>query len=188
VSKQRRQRTGGADQRPRGETDRAQKRAQFEQPRRSTRLHLVAAGIVLALVTVSALAFVATRDDDATATATPTVAQGEDVRLPVAQFADGSARFFTYDAGGVQVKYFVLKSSDGTLRAAFDACDVCYASKKGYRQEGDEMVCNNCDQRFPSIKVNVLEGGCNPSPIERTVEGTDLVLKAADLQAGARFF
>ena len=71
------------------------------------------------------------------------------------------------------MKYFVLKSSDGTVRAAFDACDVCYAQKKGYQQEGDEMVCGNCGQRFPSAQINEVEGGCNPSPIERTVKGQD---------------
>ena len=39
------------------------------------------------------------------------------------------------------------------------------------------MVCNNCGQQFDSSKINELKGGCNPSPIERTVEGQELVLR-----------
>jgi uncharacterized membrane protein len=115
-------------------------------------------------------------------------AAGENIEIPVAELNDGSARFYTYDAAGAEVRYFVLKSSDGELRAAFDACDVCYAQKRGYLQDGDEMVCNNCGRRFPSKDVNVVEGGCNPSPLDRRVEGDNLVIAAADLQAGARYF
>ena len=30
------------------------------------------------------------------------------------------------------------------------------------------MVCLNCDQRFPTDKVNVVKGGCNPAPLKRS--------------------
>ncbi|HEY7527662.1 MAG TPA: Fe-S-containing protein, partial [Candidatus Deferrimicrobiaceae bacterium] len=63
---------------------------------------------------------------------------------------------------GRQFHYFVLRSSDGTYRAAFDACDVCFRANRGYRQEGDLMVCNQCGQTFPSVKINEVKGGCNP--------------------------
>jgi uncharacterized membrane protein len=166
---------------------RQQKRAQFEQPRSRNKIHLIAAGVALVVVAAVAL-YVTMGRGDGTATATTTVASTGDVRIPVADLADGQARFFSYDAGGVEVKYFVMKSSDGVYRAAFDACDVCFANKKGYHQEGDEMVCNNCGRRFPSTKINVLEGGCNPGPIERKVKGQELVLTTAELDAGARYF
>ena len=64
-----------------------------------------------------------------------------------------------------------MQSKDGEYRAAFDACDVCYPNKKGYTQQGDLMVCNNCGLQFESTKINEVKGGCNPSPIERTLEG-----------------
>ncbi len=81
-----------------------------------------------------------------------------------------------------------MKSSDGVMRAAFDACDVCFREKKGYRQEGDVMVCNNCGQRFPSTKINVLKGGCNPAPLGRTVQGDSLVINASDIEQGGWYF
>jgi len=167
---------------------RAEKRAQFEEPRRKTTLHIVLAGIALLMVAGAAFAYVSTRGGGGTETATAQAAAGGDVKIALADVADGKAHFYSYDAGGTQVKYFVLKSSDGKVRAAFDACDVCYAQKKGYHQEGDEMVCNNCGRRFPSTKINEVEGGCNPSPVDRTIKGDSLVLKTADLQAGVQYF
>ena len=74
------------------------------------------------------------------------------------------------------------------IRAAFNACDVCYLDKKGYRQEGDDMVCNNCGQRFPSELINEVRGGCNPSPLVRTIEGDEVVIRVDDILSGARYF
>jgi uncharacterized membrane protein len=85
---------------------------------------------------------------------------GTDVSLPVATFADGRARFYRYaTSAGREVRFFVMKSSDGVLRAAFDACDTCYRDKLGYHQEGDVMVCNKCGRTFRSVDINVLQGG-----------------------------
>jgi len=168
---------------------RADKRAQFEQPKSRTGLHLALAGVALAAVIAVALVVVMNRSDGGpTAAAAPVAAGGADVTIPVADLSDGQAKHYVYDAGGVEVKYFVMKSSDGEYRAAFDACDVCFANKKGYTQQGDVMVCNNCGQQFDSTQINEVRGGCNPSPIERSVDGQDLVLKTADLQTGVKYF
>lgn len=168
---------------------REQKRAQFKEPSGRTGLHLALAGVALAAVIAVALVVVLNRSDNGpTAAAAPVAAGGADVTIPVADLSDGQAKHYVYDAGGVEVKYFVMKSSDGEYRAAFDACDVCFANKKGYTQQGDVMVCNNCGQQFDSTQINEVRGGCNPSPLERSVDGQNLVLKTADLQTGVRYF
>ncbi|MBC7258371.1 MAG: DUF2318 domain-containing protein [Chloroflexi bacterium] len=110
------------------------------------------------------------------------------VRLPLATFDDGKAHHYTYVYNGKPLEFFVLKSADGTVRAAFNACDVCYPFKKGYRQEGDEVVCNNCGRRFPADQINVVQGGCNPSPLNRAVDGDMLVIQAEDIAAGIKYF
>ncbi|NCC26020.1 MAG: DUF2318 domain-containing protein [Deltaproteobacteria bacterium] len=110
------------------------------------------------------------------------------VRLALKDFDDGQARFYTYTHGKSRIRFFVLKSSDGIVRAAFDACDVCYRAGKGYRQDGGVMVCVNCGMRFDSRRINVVSGGCNPAPLERTVQGDHLVIEISDIEAGARFF
>lgn len=183
-----RRRTGNGGRTSQSANVRAEKRAQFEDKRSNTRLHMIAAAVALVIVAAVALYVTVGRNGTGAEAASTTTAAGGDVKIALADVNDGKAHFYSYDAGGTQVKYFVLKSSDGKVRAAFDACDVCYAQKKGYHQEGDEMVCNNCGRRFPSIKINVLEGGCNPSPLDRTVKGDTLVLKTADVQAGVQYF
>jgi len=117
-------------------------------------------------------------------------AQAGEVRIPLPEVSDGHAHYYTFKGtgGGKDINFFVLKSSDGIVRAAFDACDVCYRERKGYRQEGDLMVCNNCGQQFPSVKINEIRGGCNPAPLERSVEGGELVMKVSDIETGGFYF
>ncbi len=110
------------------------------------------------------------------------------IRIPITDVNDGKAHYYQYKNGGSTIKFFVVKSSDGTVRAAFDACDVCFASKKGYSQDGDFMVCNNCGRRFHSSRINVVQGGCNPAPLTREVAGKHLVIKVTDVIPGSRFF
>jgi hypothetical protein len=115
-------------------------------------------------------------------------AEGGQVRLPLSTFDDYKAHHYTYMHEGQPIEFFVLKSTDGVVRAAFNACDVCFSSKKGYTQDGDYMVCNNCGRRFPADQINVVQGGCNPSPLTRTVEGDVLVIEAEEIVAGKGYF
>jgi len=116
-------------------------------------------------------------------------AQNIEITYPVKNFQNGKAQFFQYKTGdGVTIKYFIVKSSDGVIRAAFDACDVCWPEGKGYFQKDDYMVCKNCGRRFASVKVNVITGGCNPGALRREVVGDQLLIKVKDILEGKRYF
>ena len=115
-------------------------------------------------------------------------AVGDEVRIPVKDIDDGKAHYFVYKDGETEIKFFVIKSSDGVLRAAFDACDVCFLEKKGYSQDGEFMICDNCGMKFHSSQINVVEGGCNPAPLYREMIGENLVIKIGDILPGSRFF
>lgn len=110
------------------------------------------------------------------------------IQIPLTKISDGKAHYYQYKNSGSTVKFFVVKSSDGIVRAAFDACDVCFPAKKGYSQDGDFMICNNCGRRFHSSRINVVEGGCNPAPLNRKVVDHHLVIKVDDVIPGSRFF
>jgi len=110
------------------------------------------------------------------------------VTIPLADVSDGKVHFFTSEQNGKTIRFFAVKSPNGQLRAAFDACDVCYAEKKGYRADGDFVVCANCGRRFHLNMVGEVRGGCNPAPLAPSVSGDKLVLQASDLAAGAGFF
>ena len=111
-----------------------------------------------------------------------------EVRLPLKDLADGKARHYVYASGTTEIPFFVVQSSDGVARAAFDACDVCYPARKGYSQDGAYMICNNCGQRFHVSRINEIKGGCNPAPLARRVDGSELVIRTADLDTGAAYF
>lgn len=116
-------------------------------------------------------------------------AGGGVVSLPVAKLADGKAHFYKYEDGGAEIAFFAVKASDGSYRTAFDACDSCYPSKKGYEQQGDRMNCKNCNQKFAINRLGPnATGGCNPSYLPHQQRGASITITVADLKAGARFF
>jgi uncharacterized membrane protein len=112
--------------------------------------------------------------------------RGIDLIAAEQAFADGRARFYSYTtSAGQGIRFFVMKSADGVVRAAMDACTVCYRQRLGYRQEGDQMVCNKCGQAFASNRINVVTGGCNPIPLDREVAGGQVIVRAAALEQNA---
>ncbi|UCF90401.1 MAG: DUF2318 domain-containing protein [Desulfobacterales bacterium] len=119
---------------------------------------------------------------------TTTAVSATVVTLPASLFEDGQARHFEHVDGKFTIKYFVLKSSDGVIRAAFDACDVCWLAGKGYYQDGDDMVCRNCGRRFASVLVNEVKGGCNPAPLNRKVENGNVIIQVQDILEGKTYF
>ena len=110
----------------------------------------------------------------------------EDITISVSEIS-GTAKFYEQDG----IRFFAVKADDGSVKTAFDACDVCYYSKKGYRQEGDYMVCNNCGNKYPIIGLgteNLRGGGCWPGYLPSRIEGENLIIKTSDLEKGSYRF
>jgi uncharacterized membrane protein len=77
-----------------------------------------------------------------------------------------TATFYPANINGTDLEVFAVKATDGSIRTAFNTCQVCYSSGKGYyKQEGDKLVCQNCGNQFGTDDVEVVKGGCNPVPI-----------------------
>jgi uncharacterized membrane protein len=110
------------------------------------------------------------------------------VRLPLTELSDGAAHFYTVMVGDLPVEFFAIWTPDNVIRTAYNACDVCFRAKLGYRQEGLFMVCNNCGNRFPVGKIDTVNGGCNPAPLAAHIDGQELVIAPADLVAGLSYF
>ena len=153
------------------------------------RLPLLVAAIGVVLIAGAAAFYVFQGGGGATATASsPAAVNSTFVSFPVSLFDDGKARHFEHVDGDMTIRYFILKSSDGIIRAAFDACDVCWPAGKGYYQEGDHMVCRNCGRRFASVLVNEVKGGCNPAPLIRNLDNDKLIIQIKDIQQGRQYF
>lgn len=102
------------------------------------------------------------------------------------------ARFYPAEIDGTKMEVIAVKAPDGTIRTAFNTCQVCYASGRGYyRQEEDVLVCQNCGNRFPMDKVEVESGGCNPVPIfdeYRATEGESIIIPLDLLKEATALF
>jgi uncharacterized membrane protein len=168
-------------------SERQDKRSQFQQEKKRHPVLWIAIALVAAVAAAGIVGWKSAGDSGGAAYQT-LVAEGGNVTVPLAQVSDGKAHYFSYRSGEAYVNFFLLQSHDGVVRAAFDACDVCFHARKGYRQEGDSMVCNNCGMKFRSDMINEVKGGCNPAPIERSVADGRIVIAAADLEQGGRYF
>lgn len=115
--------------------------------------------------------------------------QGE-IAIPLSDLGT-TAKFYTYITDdGVTVKYFAVIGSDGQPHTAFDACEVCYDAKKGYYQDGEDMVCRNCGNRYLTNQMGTANkgGGCWPGYLESSVVGNEVIISFEELEAGKWFF
>lgn len=170
---------------------RAEKKAAVLGTKKKNRFPLVFAASVAALILGYGIFVLAQKGEKGPKVASSSDAQiaADTVVYDKALFDDGKARYYSHAAeDGIIVKYFILKSSDGVIRAAFDACDVCWRAGKGYAQQGDAMVCRNCGRRFASVLVNEVKGGCNPAPLTRTLQGDKTIIRISDILEGKRYF
>ena len=90
-----------------------------------------------------------------------------------------TASFIPYESNGIYMEIIAVRGEDNQVRTAFNTCQVCYNSGRGYYEQlGDRLICNNCGNPFTINQVGVLKGGCNPVPItdEFKVETEDTLI------------
>lgn len=88
-----------------------------------------------------------------------------DIVIPKSQITD-KVTFYPVKAGKTNMEVLAVKASDGTIRTAFNTCQVCKGSPRAYyKKEGDVIVCQNCGNRFSMDMIEQQRGGCNPIPI-----------------------
>ena len=88
------------------------------------------------------------------------------------------ATFYNYNADGTTIRLFAVKASDGTIRMAFNTCQVCNPSPKAYFiQSGKNFICQNCKNSFATDNIGKERGGCNPIPIttDERVDGENTI-------------
>jgi hypothetical protein len=119
------------------------------------------------------------------------LAVGEDLIIPKSEITE-VAKFYPYQVGNTKMEVLAVKANDGTIRTALNTCQVCYNSGRGYYgQEGNELVCQNCGNRFFIEQVEIIKGGCNPVPImkeNKTEDDTQIVVSKEYLAANAQLF
>lgn len=119
-------------------------------------------------------------------------ADGDKVFIEESKVSDGSLRAFKYYSQKTKknIHFFIVKASDGTYRAAADACEVCFGSKKGFKQVGDQIRCENCRTTYSKDQIALQKGGCNSRPIDKDVEVINgrLAINLSDIEKTADLF
>ncbi len=113
------------------------------------------------------------------------------VVLAEESFEETTANFYNVELSNSKMVYFfVVRDKQGIFRAAANACQVCFDSRGGFRQQGDSMVCNTCGNKYPLAKIATEKGGCNPGPINPNLEVLDgkVIVEEKDLEEVAYFF
>lgn len=94
-----------------------------------------------------------------------TIAAGESLVIPTV-YITTNASFYPVEVDGTNMEVIAVKDSEGNIRTAFNTCQICYGSGRGYYvQSGNYLVCQNCGNHFSMDQVEIESGGCNPWPI-----------------------
>lgn len=100
--------------------------------------------------------------------------------------------FYPYEVNGTKMEVIAVKASDGSIRTAFNTCQVCYSSGRGYyKLDGNTLVCQNCGNRFSADQVEQQKGGCNPVGITKeykTESDQTITLKKSLLEQAQQIF
>jgi len=112
------------------------------------------------------------------------------VTIPLEEVSDGMAHFYRFNNGRKDIVFFVVRGSDGVFHTAFDTCEVCcFRKKKGYIQQDYYMICLGCREKYAINMIGQVNGiGCKPHHLEHAEEGKKIIIKVADLKAGAHYF
>ncbi len=116
---------------------------------------------------------------------------GDNLVIPVDKISE-KASFYPVEVDGVDLEVVAVKASDGTIRTAFNTCQICYGSGRGYyKQNGDVLICQNCGNQFAMDHVEVESGGCNPWPIfdkDKTVDDDNITISYDFLKESTGIF
>jgi uncharacterized membrane protein len=93
------------------------------------------------------------------------VLENGDLYIPADEITE-TATFYPMTVDGTEMEIFAVRAPDGTIRTAFNTCQVCFGSGRAYyKQTGNVFVCQNCGNRFGTRDIEIVRGGCNPVPI-----------------------
>ncbi|NLD47571.1 MAG: DUF2318 domain-containing protein [Clostridiaceae bacterium] len=116
---------------------------------------------------------------------------GSDLVISKNEITD-TASFYPIKVGEKNMEIMAVKASDGTIRTAFNTCQVCNGSPRAYyKQQGDAVVCQNCGNRFKMDMIEEQRGGCNPIPImkeDKTDDGSNITISQAFIEKNKDLF
>lgn len=131
------------------------------QKKNNKQLPLIIAAAAVALIAIALVVFVPGGNGGGS----QTIKEGGALVIDASAVTE-EASFYPVEVDGTAMEVLAIRDLSGDVRTAFNTCQSCYTSGKGYyKAEGTELVCQNCGFRFTAEEVQVEGGGCNPYPI-----------------------
>ncbi len=138
--------------------------------------------VFIALVTAQ---FIYAKSASALSPATLVTAVEGEIHIPAGQVSDGELHRFAAVVQGTEVRFWIIQKPDGKLAALLDACEIC--GPVGFYKNATGIICKNCAAPINPQSVG-QPGGCNPIPLAFREDRQTLLIKEADLTAGAHWF
>jgi FTR1 family protein len=129
--------------------------------------------------------FIYTKSVSALSPATEVTFQNGQVSIPLTQVSDGDLHRFAANENGTTVRFWLYQKPDGKVATVFDACEICGGI--GFYKGTNGVVCKNCAAPVNAQSVG-MKGGCNPVPLNAEIVSNEVIIKEADIAAGARMF
>ncbi|HLF28963.1 MAG TPA: Fe-S-containing protein [Anaerolineae bacterium] len=107
------------------------------------------------------------------------------VHIATEALQPGQLNLYTYAGADANVPFMVIKRDEDDLAVALNACGICPV--RGYHQEGDVLVCDNCNAPINLDTVG-MPGGCNPVPLAASLAEGEVLIAASDLDAAQSRF
>ncbi|MGM9636962.1 MAG: DUF2318 domain-containing protein [Eubacteriales bacterium] len=128
-------------------------------------LRCAALTVLLALLLSLFAGCAETGDEEESGSESRRVEVTDALTIPLSELSP-SIVFYSFEIDGLEMEVLAAKDSDGTVRTAFNTCQVCNGSRMAYFvKSGNYVVCQNCRNRFGLSQVGIVSGGCNPYPI-----------------------
>jgi high-affinity iron transporter len=107
------------------------------------------------------------------------------VHIPTDGMEMNKLHLYHYQVRDTTVAFMVIRRDEEDYVLALNACSIC--PPVGYHQEGDMLICENCNAPINLDTVG-MSGGCNPIPLAAAMDGSDLVISVASLEQAAQRF
>jgi len=107
------------------------------------------------------------------------------VSIPLSQVQDGDLHRYAAKENGTEVRFWLYQKPDGRIATVLDACEICGAV--GFYKGPNGVICKNCAAPINPQSVG-MPGGCNPIPLQAQETADAIIIREADVVAGARAF
>lgn len=163
----------------------ARRRHEIAERRRSRRWVLASALGFGALVATRTVAVAKVNEVPTLSPPEPYEIRDGNAVVALADISDGHLHRFAYDASGTEVRFITILKNGGAYGVGLDACENC--GPAGYYEKNGKIICKRCDVAINPATIG-FKGGCNPIPIDFTVDGGSLMVPTSALDDSAKIF